>query len=517
MCVSRIYCVDIHFQVKILIIIAQEAPLHLVCENALYGASASFLVCHNKVQHHLSDDAKKHSMQFHVILRLKTRCPSRVMRDLTLNNDPSGQNAWKRYGKTGVLTKLRTKEEYIAAAETYLTPNYGKRDLVLVRGEKCKVWDIDGNEYLDFLSGISVNNLGHCPPAVVEAVQAQIQQFMHCSNFYIIPSQVELAAQLCELSFARRCFFCNSGAEANEAAIKLARLYAKKKFSPEGYEIITMRNSFHGRTLATISATGQEKVQKGFEPLVPGFRYATFNDIESVRAAITEHTCAIMLEPVQGEGGIVPAQPEFLKAVKDLCVERGFLLIFDEVQCGMGRCGRLFAHQLYGIDPDIMTLAKALGNGYPVAAMLATEEVGQHLTAGTHGSTFGGNPPACAAGVAVLREMVTKNIPAYAEQMGNKFVGMLRELLSSLPNVKEIRSKGLMVGIELTHEGAQVVKECLKRGLIINCTMGNVLRLLPPLIVTEDECKHAATIISEVLQLESVTGTGSSSNTAANA
>jgi len=224
-----------------------------------------------------------------------------------------------------------------------------------------------------------------------------------------------------------------------------------------------------------------------------------------------------MLEPVQGEGGIVPAQPEFLKAVKDLCVERGFLLIFDEVQCGMGRCGRLFAHQLYGVDPDIMTLAKALGNGYPVAAMLATEEVGQHLTAGTHGSTFGGNPPACAAGVAVLREMVTKNIPAYAEQMGNKFVRMLHELLSSLHNVKEIRSKGLMVGIELTHEGAQVVKECLKRGLIINCTMGNVLRLLPPLIVTEDECKRAATIISEVLQLESVTGTGSSSNTAANA
>lgn len=399
---------------------------------------------------------------------------------------------------------MRTKEEYLKAAARFLTPNYGERDLILVRGEGCRVWDIDGNEYLDFLAGISVNNLGHCPPAVVQAIEEQIRQFMHCSNFYIIPTQVELAALLCELSFADRCFFCNSGAEANEAAIKLARLWAKKKYGPERYEIVTMRNSFHGRTIATITATGQEKVQKGFEPLVPGFVYAEFNKIESIREVISERTCAIMLEPVQGEGGVVPATKEFLQGVRRLCDEHGLLLIFDEVQCGMGRCGRLFAHQLYGVDPDIMTLAKALGNGYPIGAMLAREDVGALLTPGTHGSTFGGNPPACAAGLAVLREMATHNWPAHAEKIGAQFMEMLRQRIATLPNVKAIRGLGLMVGIELTHPGAKVVKECLKRGLIINCTMGNVLRLLPPLIVTETECEKAATIISEVLQLDEI-------------
>jgi predicted acetylornithine/succinylornithine family transaminase len=399
---------------------------------------------------------------------------------------------------------VRTKEEYVEAAQRYLTPNYGERNLVLVRGEGCRVWDIEGREYLDFLAGISVNNLGHCPPAVVEALTQQIQQFMHCSNFYLIPTQVELAAQLCELCFADRCFFCNSGAEANEAAIKLARLWAKKQYSAERYEIVTMRNSFHGRTLATITATGQEKVQKGFEPLVPGFTYARFNDLESVREALNERTCAIMLEPVQGEGGVVPATKEFLEGVRELCNEHGLLLIFDEVQCGMGRCGRLFAHQLYGVDPDIMTLAKALGNGYPIGAMLAREEVGALLGPGTHGSTFGGNPPACAAGLAVLREMARNNWPAHAEKVGAAFQAMLRERLGKLPNVKEIRGIGLMIGVELTHSGADVVKECIKRGLIINCTMGNVLRLLPPLTVTESECEKAAAIISEVLQLDTI-------------
>jgi acetylornithine/N-succinyldiaminopimelate aminotransferase len=397
-----------------------------------------------------------------------------------------------------------TKEEYIEAAERFLTPNYGKRELILVRGEGCRVWDIDGKEYLDFLAGISVNNLGHCPPAVVEALTAQIRQFMHCSNFYLIPTQVELAARLCELSFADRVFFCNSGAEANEAAIKLSRLWAKKTYGPERYEIITMRNSFHGRTLATLTATGQEKVQKGFEPLVPGFAYADFNDLASVEAAVGPHTCAIMLEPVQGEGGIVPATAEFLAGVRRLCNERGLLLIFDEVQCGMGRCGRLFAHQRYGVDPDIMTLAKALANGYPIGAMLAREDIGTLLGPGTHGSTFGGNPPACAAGLAVLREMAERNWPAHAERMGHRFVELLREQIGGLPGVKEIRAVGLMVGIELTHAGAQVVKACAERGLIINCTMGNVLRLLPPLIVGEAECEKAAAIIGQVLRLDEV-------------
>lgn len=366
------------------------------------------------------------------------------------------------------------------------------------------MWDIEGREYLDFLSGISVNNLGHCPRAVVEALQRQIQEFMHCSNFYLIPPQIELAALLCQVTFAKRCFFCNSGAEANEAAIKLARLYSKRRHGEARTEIVTMRNSFHGRTIATISATGQEKVQKGFEPLLPGFVYANFNDLASVEAVISDRTCAIMLEPVQGEGGVVPATQEFLAGVRHLCNERDLLLIFDEVQCGMGRCGRLFAHQWYGVEPDIMTLAKALGNGYPIGAMLAREEVGSQLTAGTHGSTFGGNPPACAAALAVLREMISRDIPRHAEQVGKAFRRMLETELGGLPNVKEIRGLGLMLGIELTHPGAAVVNECLRQGLILNCTMGNVLRLLPPLIVTEAECQRATAILKQVLQLDSV-------------
>ncbi len=402
------------------------------------------------------------------------------------------------------MDQTPSRAEYFQAAERYLTRNYGKRELILVRGQGCYVWDYEGRQYLDFLSGMSVNNLGHCPPAVVEALTEQIRTLMHCSNFYLIAPQIELAAKLCELSFADRCFFCNSGAEANEAAIKLARLWAKQKYGPQRYEIITMRNSFHGRTLATITATGQEKVQRGFEPLVPGFVYADFNDLASVEEALTEHTCAIMVEPVQGEGGVRPATREFLEGLRRLCNERGLLLIFDEVQCGMGRCGRLFAHQVYGVDPDIMTLAKALGNGYPIGAMLAREEIGVMLGPRTHGSTFGGNPPACAAALAVVREMVIKNWPAHAERMGNFFRQQLEQRIGALDNLREIRGMGLMVGIELTHDGAQVVKACLERGLIINCTMGNVLRLLPPLIVGETECIQAAEIISEVLRLKEV-------------
>lgn len=401
---------------------------------------------------------------------------------------------------------MKTPSEYRELAEKYLTPNYGTRELVLVRGAGTRVWDAEGNEYLDFLSGISVNNLGHCPPAVVEALQRQIAEFMHCSNFYLIPTQIELAARLCELSFADRAFFANSGAEANEAAIKLARLYSKTKFGEGRYEIVTMRNSFHGRTLGTISATGQEKVQKGFEPLVPGFVYADFNDIESVRRALSERTCAVMLEPVQGEGGVVPAREDFLRELREECTRRNLLLIFDEVQCGMGRCGKLFAYQVYGIEPDIMTLAKALGNGYPIGVMLAREEVAQVLEPGTHGSTFGGNPPACAAALAVIETMTRERIPERAEQMGEYFRTRLAEQLADCPNVKQIRGLGLMVGIVLDHPGAEVVKECLKRGLIINCTMGNVLRLLPPLTVTQEECDRAASVLGEVLRLEHVRG-----------
>lgn len=387
-------------------------------------------------------------------------------------------------------------------ASQVLMPNYGTRDVVLARGEGTRVWDVEGREYLDLLGGISVNNLGHCHPAVVSAIREQAGHFMHCSNLYLIPQQVELARRLMELCFADRCFFANSGAEVNEGAIKLARLYSKKTYGDNRYEIITVRNSFHGRTLATLTATGQDKVQKGFEPLPVGFRYGRLNDLASIKEQMTEQTCAVMLEPVQGEGGIVPADVDFLKALRAECDKRGLLLIFDEIQCGMGRCGAMFAHQLLGVEPDIMTLAKALGNGFPIGALLASEKVAAVLEPGTHGSTFGGNPLACAVALAVLDTMAAEDIPARAHQIGTYFREALVREAGGLPIVKEIRGLGLMLGIELTQQGADVVKRCLEQGLLINCTMGNVLRLLPPLTISEAECDEGARILGTILREE---------------
>jgi predicted acetylornithine/succinylornithine family transaminase len=387
-------------------------------------------------------------------------------------------------------------------AQKVLTPNYGVRDVMLVRGEGCRVWDADGREYLDFLAGISVCNLGHCHPNVVSAIREQAGELMHCSNLYLIPPQVELAERLTSLCFADRAFFANSGAEVNEGAIKLARLYSKKKHGENRYEIITVRNSFHGRTMATLTATGQDKIQKGFEPLVQGFKYANLNDIESVREQIGDMTCAIMVEPVQGEGGIVPCTPEFLRELRAECDKHKLLLIYDEIQCGMARCGKMFAHQLLGTDPDIMTLAKALGNGIPIGALLTREEIAAVLEPGTHGSTFGGNPLACAAALAVVETMLERKLPERAARMGEYFADGLRSALTDHDNVKEIRAIGLMVGIELTHPGADVVKHCAERGLLINCTMGHVLRLLPPLVVTEEQCDHAIEVIAHVLREE---------------
>jgi acetylornithine/N-succinyldiaminopimelate aminotransferase len=392
---------------------------------------------------------------------------------------------------------LKKSDEYKRLAGECLTPNYGNREVVLARASGARVWDTDGREYLDFLAGISVNNLGHCPPAVVKALQKQAEEIMHCSNLYLIPAQVELAARLCELSFAERCFFANSGAEVNEAAVKLARLYSRKKHGRDDrFDVITMRNSFHGRTLAMITATGQEKVQKGFEPLMPGFKYAVFNDIESVRGVIDDHTCAIMVEPVQGEGGITPATAEFLGALREECDKRDMLLIYDEVQSGMGRCGKLFAYEVTGVVPDVLTLAKALGNGFPIGAMLTKADIAAVLEPGTHGSTFGGNPLACAVAKAVLDEMIEKDIPARSEEMGRYFRAALAKRLEGSSIVKEVRGHGLMVGVELTQPGMDVVKTCLDKGLLINCTMNTVLRLLPPLTVTREECDRAAEIVA---------------------
>jgi predicted acetylornithine/succinylornithine family transaminase len=387
-------------------------------------------------------------------------------------------------------------------ASEVLTPNYGERTIMLMRGKGTRVWDSDGREYLDFLSGISVNNLGHCHPAVTEAVQKQVAEFVHCSNLYLIPQQIELARILCDLSFAEQVFFANSGAEVNEAAIKLARRWSKRHHGPGHHEIITLRNSFHGRTMATITATGQEKVQKDYEPLLEGFRYACINDIDSVHDVLSERTCAIMLEPLQGEGGITPASTPFLRELRQICDDRGILLIFDEVQCGLGRVGTLFDYQFSGVIPDVLVIAKALGNGIPIGAMLTTRRIAAVLEPGSHGSTFGGNPLACAAALAVLRVMVEEDIPGRAARLGLFFQGQLCERIGHWPVVKDIRGRGLMVGIELQIEGAAIVRRCLEAGLLINCTMGTVLRILPPLIVTEEECIRAAEIIQQAIAAE---------------
>ncbi|PLX99497.1 MAG: aspartate aminotransferase family protein, partial [Desulfuromonas sp.] len=303
-----------------------------------------------------------------------------------------------------------SSDTWIARGEKHVAATYGRYPLVAVRGEGCRLWDVDGKEYLDFLAGVAVNNLGHCHPRVVAALQQQAAQLLHCSNFYHIPSQIELAELLCANSFADRVFFCNSGVEANEAAIKLARKYSTEKYAADRTGIVTALASFHGRTLAGISATGQAKVKDGFAPLLPGFSHVPFGDLEALSAAITTESCAVLLEPLQGEGGVNVPPAGYLEGVRQLCDERNLLLIFDEIQTGCGRTGPLFAHQHEGVEPDIMTLAKALAGGPPIGAMLSREEIATSLGPGTHGSTFGGNPLVTAAGVAALRTLLEDGV-----------------------------------------------------------------------------------------------------------
>lgn len=392
---------------------------------------------------------------------------------------------------------MNTKE-IIALSDKYVMHTYGRIGLAPVRGKGARLWDADGNEYLDFVGGLAVDSLGHCHPAVVRAIQAQAETLMHVSNLYYIEPQARLAALLAENSCCRRVFFCNSGAEANEAAIKLARKYAKKTHGPEKYEFITAEKSFHGRTLATITATGQPKYQQGFEPLPAGFKYVPFNDLDALRGAIGPHTCAVMLEPVQGEGGVHPADPAYLAGVRELCDQHGLLLVFDEVQCGLGRTGKFFAYQHYGVEPDIITLAKALGGGFPIGAMLAKEEAAAAFAPGDHASTFGGNPLACAAGLAAMKTMLDGVVENCA-QVG----AYLKEKLAALQNkydfIREVRGLGLLLGMELAVEGAGYVKACQERGLLINCAAGNVLRLIPPLTITEADADRAVAILDTAL------------------
>ncbi len=377
--------------------------------------------------------------------------------------------------------------------------NVGRYPIVPVRGEGCVVWDADGKRYLDFLAGVAVNNLGHCHPKVVKALQEQAATLIHCSNYYHNAPQTELAELLCAHSFADRVFFCNSGAEANEAAIKLARKYSRDTFGPERFAIITAADSFHGRTMATVSATGQATVQKFFDPLLHGFRHVPFNDLAALEAAVDQHTCAIMLEAVQGEGGVNIPAPNYLQAVRQLCDRHRLLLILDEVQTGIGRTGKLFAYEHFGITPDILTLAKALGGGGPIGAALAREEIAAAFTPGTHGSTFGGNPLMTAAGVAALRAVLDEGLPERAVEMGDYLVARLGVLRQRYSFITGIRGIGLMVGMQMSIPGADIVKKGHSRGLLLNVIHDTVLRFVPPLIVTKAEIDEAVGILDGIL------------------
>ncbi len=394
---------------------------------------------------------------------------------------------------------MSTSAEWINRADKYVMKTYGRYPIVAERGEGCRLWDVDGKSYLDFLAGVAVNNLGHCHPKVVAALREQAGKLLHCSNFYHIPLQIELAEWLCERSFADQAFFCNSGAEANEAAMKLVRKHSREKYGEDRFEVITALDSFHGRTIGTISATGQEKVKTGFTPLVPGFRYVPFGDPEAMRKAITPNICAVMLEPVQGEGGVNVPPAGYLKTVRDICDEFDLLLIYDEVQVGCGRTGTLWAYEQEGVAPDILTLAKALAGGPPIGAMLTTEELAARLGPGSHGSTFGGNPLICSAALAAIRTIADDGVLDNCRAMGNYLTGQLEKLQDKYAFIKEVRGRGLIIGMELDIEGGALVHAAMERGLLINCTVGNVLRFLPPLIVSRAEVDEAINILDQVL------------------
>ncbi len=389
-------------------------------------------------------------------------------------------------------------EALIREGQQVLANTYARNPILLVRGKGAQVWDSNGKEYLDFVAGIAVCNLGHCHPKVVQALEEQAGQLIHCSNLYYNGPQVELARRLCEHSFGERVFFCNSGAEATEAAIKLARKYSQKHFGPERYEIITMENSFHGRTMGALSATGQKKFHQGFEPLLPGFTYCPFDDLEAVTQAIGPRTCAVMVEPIQGEGGVILPSPDYLKGLRQLCDQTGLLLIYDEVQVGMGRTGRLFAYEHYDAPPHVMTLAKSLANGVPIGALVATNEVAEAFVPGDHASTFGGNPLATAAGCSVIDTLVKDGILENCEEMGRYLLQGLLGLKERYAFIKAVRGKGLLCGCELAFEGKKIVERCLAKGVLINCTAGQVLRFIPPLIITQEEIDRLLKTLDEV-------------------
>ena len=383
--------------------------------------------------------------------------------------------------------------EIIAQHQRYVMPTYAP-GLVLVKGRGSHVWDRDGRKHLDFLSGIAVTSVGHCHPRLVRAIRRQTGRLMHVSNLFYNELQPKLAQALSEISLGGKCFFCNSGAEANEGLIKLARLWGHE----EGrYEIVTLRNSFHGRTLATLTATGQDKVKNGFAPLPEGFVYADFNDLGSVRDAVTSKTAAVLVEAVQGEGGVRPARPDFMRGLSELCRDKNILLFCDEVQCGMGRTGQWFGYQRYGIEPDAIALAKGLGGGFPIGAVVTTERLANVFQPGTHATTFGGTPLACAAALEVINIIESDDLLDNATRMGALFMEKLKKIAAKYSFVREIRGAGLMVGLVLNQSAKPLEQILCDKGMIALATADNVLRFLPPLTVRAREIRRAARLVDK--------------------
>jgi acetylornithine/N-succinyldiaminopimelate aminotransferase len=391
-----------------------------------------------------------------------------------------------------------SNEVIIERGKNVVMNTYGRLPMTLVKGEGTYVWDSEGKRYLDFLTGLAVNSLGHNHPAVVCAIQEQAKEMIHASNLYWIPNQVALAERLVEHTFADKVFFCNSGAEANESAFKLARKYAKKNHGANKYEVVALENSFHGRTLATLTLTGQTKYQEGYEPLPVGCSYAKLNDLESLKAKVNQNTAAVFIEPIQGEGGVLPASKEFLQGARALCNQFGALLIFDEVQCGMGRTGKLFAYEWSGVVPDIMTLAKALAGGVPIGAMLATDEVAKAFQPGDHASTFGGNPLATAAGCAVLDVMLEAGFMEGVQERSSYFKKGLEALAGKYQTGDPVRGQGFILGWPVPKLGSEIVEACRIKGLLINCVGGKALRFLPPIIVEKEAMDKALGILDQV-------------------
>ena len=390
-----------------------------------------------------------------------------------------------------------TSAEVIALAKKYLIGNYTRYPVCLVRGEGSWVWDAEGNRYLDFFPGWGCGILGHCPPRIVDAVRDQVGTLIHVPNSWYTEPQAMLGQALSERTgWGGQCFFCNSGAEANEAAIKLARLHGK----PQGrYKIITMTNSFHGRTFGALSATAQPKSHAGLEPMLPGFTYTQHGSLDAVARAIDGETAAILLEPIQGEGGINLPPPGYLEGLRELCDRNGMLLMLDEVQTGMGRTGRWYAHQHWNIVPDVVTMAKALAGGVALGGVIAKPEIAALLKPGTHAATFGGNPLACRAALATIETFEDEGLLERALQVGERFRSHFEQMQVQSPLVKEIRILGAMIGLELNCEGAPVVAKCVARGLLINCTHGTVIRLLPAVNIPDDLIDDGCAILADVL------------------